>query len=151
MSEILQLTSEQRQDPASRKLQKRLAGEVTRLVHGADELEKAIATTAKLFANQNASADSLSVNDLETMEGVVKFGYPSEKINSGIDIVSFLAETGSFSSKGEARKMIQNGGVSLNRNKVEDPTMRVDRSTLLHEKYILIQKGKKNYFLVTVN
>jgi tyrosyl-tRNA synthetase len=85
------------------------------------------------------------------LEGVVTFEFSKERIINGMDVVSFLAETGSFSSKGEARKMIQQGGVSINRIKVEDIAMPVTRSFLLHEQYILIQKGKKNYYLVKTN
>ena len=147
--EIAALSAEHSRDPGSRVLQKKLAEEVTGFVHGSEELETAIATTAKLFSNQAQSAEELSAIDLEEMEGVVKFNFSGEKIKSGIDVVSFLAESGSFASKGEARKMIQNGGVSLNRKKVEDAAMMVNDSHLLHEKYILIQKGKKNYYLVT--
>jgi tyrosyl-tRNA synthetase len=68
----------------------------------------------------------------------------------GIDIVSLLANTGIFPSKGEARKTIQGGGVSINRKKIESVELKVDSSFLLHQRYILIQKGKKNYFLITV-
>jgi tyrosyl-tRNA synthetase len=124
-----------------------LAEEITLFVHGKDELEKAIETTKKLFANQTAAAETLTVDDLEGMEGVVKSDFEKIKL-PGIDVVSFLAETNIFSSKGEARKMIQGGGVSINRKKVEDIQMKVDDSLLLHEKYLLIQKGKKNYYLV---
>jgi len=148
--EIATLSAEHSRDPGSRVLQKKLAAEVTTFVHGSEELETAIATTAKLFSNQAQPAEELSAADLEEMEGVVKFNFPGEKIKTGIDVVSFLAESGSFASKGEARKMIQNGGVSLNRKKIEDPSLQVDGSYLLHEKYILIQKGKKNYYLVTI-
>jgi tyrosyl-tRNA synthetase len=73
----------------------------------------------KLFSNQTAPAETLSIEDLETMEGVVKFDYSRQKIKSGTDIVSVLAESGIFPSKGEARKMVQNGGVSINRKKVD--------------------------------
>ena len=104
--------------------------------------------TEKLFANQNAPASSLSEDDLQQMEGVVKINYSQEKINSGIDIISFLAETAVFASKGEARKMIQNGGVSINREKVSAADMQVSNSLLLHKKYLLVQKGKKNYYLI---
>jgi tyrosyl-tRNA synthetase len=149
--EIEDLLSKHQAQPEQRLLQKRLAEEVTTFVHGKEEYLKAIETTEKLFSNQTASADSLTVEDLETMEGVVKFDYSKEKIKSGTDIVSFLAESGIFTSKGEARKMVQNGGVSINRRKVENLQLTVDTSLLLHEKYLLVQKGKKNYYLVTVD
>jgi len=142
------LLEQHAQQPETRNLQKTLAREITVFVHGAEHYNKAIATTEKIFANQSAPIESLSVQDLEALDGVVTFEFPIEKILKGMDVVSFLAETGSFSSKGEARKMIQQGGVSINRIKVEDVAMPVTSSLLLHEQYILIQKGKKNYYLV---
>jgi len=146
--EIGTVLAEHTKDAGQRILQKKLAEELTTFVHGKSELEKAIETTNKLFASQNASADSLSVEDLEGMEGVIKFDYPLQKINDTIDVVSFLAEVAIFPSKGEARKMIQGGGVSINRNKISDISSKIDRSFLLHEKYILVQKGRRNYYLV---
>ena len=146
--EIGTVLAEHSKDASQRILQKKLAEELTTFVHGKSELEKAIETTNKLFASQNASADSLSVQDLEGMEGVIKFDYPLQKINDTIDVVSFLAEVAIFPSKGEARKMIQGGGVSINRNKISDISSKIDRSFLLHEKYILVQKGRRNYYLV---
>jgi tyrosyl-tRNA synthetase len=138
-------------NPAARLLQKTLAKEVTIFIHGEEEYNKAIETTEKLFSRQTATVESLSAEDLENMEGVIKFDYPKQKISNGIDIVSFLAETGSFSSKGEARKMIQNGGVSINRNKIDCISKEINTADLLHDKYVLIQKGRKNYYLVKVN
>jgi tyrosyl-tRNA synthetase len=146
--EVEAVLSDHKKDAAKRVLQKRLAEEITTFVHGKDELVKAIETTEKLFANQNATAENLSVEDLEGMEGVVKSDFAKEKIESGIDIVSFLAETNIFPSKGEARKTVQGGGVSINRKKVESEKLKVESSLLLHDTYILVQKGKKNYYLV---
>ena len=145
---IEQLVAAHRNDPARRELQKILAREITVFVHGTAEYEKAIETTEKLFSNQHAPAEALSVEDLEGMEGVVKFDFESGKIAGGIDIVTFLADSSIFSSKGEARKMVQQGGVSINRNKVADPGMKLASSLLLHDKYLLVQKGKKNFYLV---
>jgi tyrosyl-tRNA synthetase len=147
-AEIETILSEHSKDPGQRMLQKRLAEEITAFVHGKEELAKAIETTQKLFANQTAPAESLSIEDLEGMEGVVKSDFANDKIAGGIDVVSFLAETSIFPSKGEARKTVQGGGVSINRKKVENVQMTVDSSLLLHNKYILVQKGKKNYYLV---
>ena len=147
-AEINTLLEQHRQNPANRLLQKTLAKEVTIFIHGEEEYNKAIETTEKLFSRQTAPVESLSAEDLENMEGVIKFDYPKQKISSGIDIVSFLAETGSFSSKGEARKMIQNGGVSINRNKIDNISKEITVADLLHNKYVLIQKGRKNYYLV---
>jgi tyrosyl-tRNA synthetase len=145
--QIETLMKEHRNNPGSRELQKTLAQEITLFVHGKEEYRKALETTGRLFANQSVSAFSLSKEDLENMEGVIKFEFPMQKIQSGIDVVSFLAESGSFSSKGEARKMIQNGGVSINRNKVDDIARQLTGSDLLHNQYILVQKGKKTYYL----
>jgi tyrosyl-tRNA synthetase len=148
LGEIENVANDHQKDPGQRILQKKLAEEITAFVHGRDELEKALETTQKLFANQHASADTLSIADLEEMEGIIKSDFDRAKLNSGIDIVSFLAETNIFSSKGEARKTIQGGGISINRKKIDDAQMKIDGTLLLHEKYILIQKGKKNYYLV---
>jgi tyrosyl-tRNA synthetase len=148
--EINSTLEEHKKDAGKRILQKKLAEEVTKFVHGEDELKKAIETTEKLFANHNAPAESLSVEDLEGMDGIVKINFEKEKIINGIDIVSFLAEAAILSSKGEARKLVQGGGISVNRKKVEDVNMPVNSSLLLHEKYILVQKGKKNYYLVAI-
>ena len=148
--EIENLVVEHRSNAAERLLQKTLAREVTTFVHGAEEYEKAVATTEKLFANQTAPAESLSAEDLEGMEGVVKFDFSAEKIRAGIDVVSFLAEASIFPSKGEARKMVQQGGVSINRHKVTDVGTKMGEEMLLHGRYILVQKGKKNYYLVSV-
>lgn len=144
------LVHEHKMNPAARVLQKTLAQEITSFVHGKDEYEKAIETTHKLFANQNAPVESLSVEDLENLEGVVKSNFSKEKITAGIDIVSFLAETAIFDSKGNARKNVQGGGISINRKKVEAADFKIDASLLLHDKYILVQKGKKNYYLVQI-
>jgi tyrosyl-tRNA synthetase len=146
--EIESISNQHQADPSRRLMQRRLAEEITAFVHGKEELGKAIDTTKKLFADQNASAESLSIDDLEGMEGVVKSDFAKVKLNSGIDIVSFLAEANIFQSKGEARRTIQGGGISINRKKVTDVQMAIDNSLLLHNKYILVQKGRKNYYLV---
>ncbi|MBI1344048.1 MAG: tyrosine--tRNA ligase [Terrimonas sp.] len=147
-SEIDEMLAAHQADPGKRLLQKKLAEEVTVFVHGESELAKAIDTTEKLFEKQNAPAENLSIADLEGMEGVVKFDFAKERFTEGIDIVSFLAETSIFPSKGEARKTVQGGGVSINRNKVDDIQFKVDSRLLLHGIYLLVQKGKKHYFLV---
>jgi len=146
--EISHLIEEHHKDQSKRILQKRLAQELTVFVHGEEEYQKAIETTEKLFSQKNASAESLSVEDLKSMEGIVHIDYSKEKLQNGIDAVSFLAEANIFSSKGEARKMIQNGGVSINRQKINGVEEIINDKKLLHEKYLLVQKGKKNYFLV---
>lgn len=145
---IENLVATHQQDASKRILQKALAKEITIFVHGENEYTKAIETTEKLFANQSAAAEDLSEDDLNNMEGIVKIDYSADKITSGVDVVSFLAETNIFPSKGEARKNVQGGGVSINRKKVEGIDMKIESSLLLHNKYLLLQKGRKNYYLV---
>src|SRR5258708_3445868 len=147
---IHDLLRQQQEHPEARPLQKTLAREVTLFVHGEDGYQKALADTEKFFSNQSAPAESLSEEDLESIDGVARFDYPAAKIAQSVDIVTFLAETGIFSSKGEARKLVEGGGVSVNRKKVESVKLAVNDSLLLHGKYILVQKGKKSYYLVKV-
>lgn len=147
---IENLINTHKQAPGKRALQKTLAKEITVFVHGEHEYKNAVETTEKLFANQNKPVEEMSIDDLEGMEGVLKAAIPSSKISEGIDIVNLLAETNVASSKGEARKLVQGGGVSLNRNKINDFSLVINSGDLLHNKYLLLQKGKKNYFLVEV-
>ena len=146
--EIESLAAAHNQSPGDRIIQKKLAEEVTRFIHGDAELQKAIETTQKLFSTQQQPIESLSADDLEGMEGVIKVEVPLAQIKEGIDVVSLLANTGIFPSKGEARKTIQGGGVSINRKKVDSPTLSLSTSDLLHDHYLLVQKGKKHYYLV---
>lgn len=147
-NEIEHLINEHQSDRGKRLLQKRLAEELTLFVHGAEELEKALETTEKLFSQQKAPAESLSVEDLEGMEGIIKITISKNNLQAGVDITNFLADTKIFPSKGEARKMIQNGGISINRNKIESLQFTIDHSIFLHGEYLLVQKGKKHYYLV---
>ena len=137
------LSTQHRQDPGARHLQKTLARHITTFVHGEEGYRKALADTEKIFANQSAPAESLSEEDLESIEGIARFDFPLAKLKPAIDVVSFLAETGVIASKGEARKLILGGGISINRKKVETAQQPIDRSLLLHGKYILVQKGKR--------
>lgn len=145
---IDQLIDDHRKNAQDRLLQKTLAKEITIFVHGEEEYQKAVETTAITFGKKNAPAESLSLEDLERMDGVTKFEYELAKMQTGIDIVTFLAESKIFPSKGEARKMVQGGGVSINRKKVDDAQSTLNAALLLHGKYLLVQKGKKHYYLV---
>ena len=82
------------------------------------------------------------------MEGIVKIDMPKTDLAEGLDILSFLTNIQILPSKGEAKKMIQNGGIYINRKKVDDLHFSLNESLLLHEQYLLIQRGKKNYYLV---
>src|SRR5215217_4940985 len=111
--EIEALIKEHQNDASRRVLQKKLAEELTVFVHGKEEYEKAIETTEKLFSKQNLSIETLSLEDLEGIEGIIKIDIEKNKLEEGIDVVSFLANTQILPSKGEARKMVQNGGISI--------------------------------------
>lgn len=147
-SEIETLIAEHQKDAGKRILQKKLATEVTNFVHGATALEEALQATAKAFAEKEKPAEDLTIEDIEAMHGVTQIDFALEKINKGIDIVSLLAETGIEKSKGDARKMVQAGGISINRNKVEKIDLIIDSNFLLHHQYLLAQKGKKNHFVI---
>ncbi|MEO5943149.1 MAG: tyrosine--tRNA ligase [Ferruginibacter sp.] len=146
--EIENLIKDQQANAAERNLQKTLARELTVFVHGNEEYEKALETTQKLFTNQNADAETLSEEDLNNIEGLQKQDFAKQKIIDGIDATTLLTETNIFTSKGEAKKMIQNGGVSINRKKIDNPQQNIEASQLLHDKYLLVQKGRKNYYLL---
>ncbi len=146
--EIDGIIAEHKKDASKRILQKTLAKELTLFVHGVAEYEKAIETTQKLFDAKNASADSLSEEDLRSIEGIVKATLDKTVFENGIDVSTLFAEMGIFPSKGEAKKMIVSGGVSINRNKIDDPKLLIDKDMLLHNKFLLVQKGRRNYYLI---
>jgi tyrosyl-tRNA synthetase len=150
MEEIIALTDAHAADPGARQLQKRLAKEVTTFVHGEEECATAISTTEKLFS-VNAADNIRSMGEAEilaSMEGVPTFNVSMAELAAGLDVVSFLAGTGIFPSKGEARKTVQGGGVSVNREKVSDISRVLGTADLLADKYLLVTKGKKHHHLV---
>ncbi|MFN5334384.1 MAG: tyrosine--tRNA ligase [Bacteroidota bacterium] len=147
-SDIEPLIENHINNPGERLLQKKLAEELTRFVHGAEGLSQALETTQKLFSQQQMPAEALSKEDLEKMEGVTKIAIPKSNLTEGISLIQLLADTGILPSKGEARKMVTGGGISINRNKVEGADLIINTNHLLHDTFILVQKGKKNYYLL---
>jgi len=150
--EIETLIATHREAPHQRLLQRTLAEEITERVHSKEALTKAIAASEILFGN--ATEDVLRDLDEKTLlsvfNGVPQFEVTDSEINAGVGIVDFLSQnTQIFPSKGEARKMIQGNGVAINKSKV-DLEKEISRADLLNEKYILAQRGKKNYFLIIV-
>lgn len=134
-----------------RNLQKKLAEEITGFVHGKDALAKAIQATNLLFSKDTLQIiESLTKDELDaTLTGVPAVEISKEKIMSeNPDIVTFLADAAVFASKGEARKMVQGGGVSLNKQKISDVSVKIDLPLFINEKYLFVQKGKTNYYLV---
>jgi tyrosyl-tRNA synthetase len=152
--EIDQIIEEHRLQPHLRLLQRKLAGEVTLMVHSKEGLETAIEASDILFGK--GTTETLikldEVTFLSIFEGVPNFMVEKEIFDSGINIVDLLAEkTDVFPSKSEVKRMIKGGGVSLNKRRVDDESHTVSSIDLLNHKYILIQKGKKNYYLITIN
>lgn len=151
--EIDALVAEQAQDPGARPLQKRLAKEVTTMVHSAQDYEAAVEASQILFSNK--AAETLRKIDEDTLlavfEGVPTFEVSRQDIEEGIKLADLLVDRAAvFPSKGEMRKLAQQGGLSINKEKVSDAYAPASTDMLLNGKYILIQKGKKNYFLLVV-
>ncbi len=149
IEEIDALVQEHEAAPHLRALQKKLAEEVTILVHSAEDLKFAQQASDILFGK--ATTEALVTLDekqlLEVMEGVPQVTFSRAALKDGVDFVQFLADTGVFPSKGEARKMLQSGGISINKEKVEDAAVTLKEEHLLNDRYTLIQKGKKQYYL----
>ncbi len=146
------LITTHREAPHQRELQKALAREITILIHGEAEYEKAIEASGILFGN--ATAEALKKLDeqtfLQVFEGVPQYEVAREKLAGGMPFIDLCTtEAAVFPSKGEARKLIQGGGVSLNKEKISSVEAVVTPDELISEKYLLVQKGKKNYFLIT--
>jgi tyrosyl-tRNA synthetase len=133
-----------------RLLQKKLAEEVTSFVHSREDYEFALKASGILFNNDTTEILS-QLNEeqlLQVLDGVPSCEFSKESFEAGIDVVSFLAATSIFPSKGEARKMVQGGGVSINKMKVDSIEHMVTADALLNGKYLLVQKGRRNYNLV---
>ena len=150
--EIDALIAEHSADPGRRLLQKRLGEEVTCMVHSREDYDMAIEASNILFGR--ATKESLVRLDEATLlavfDGVPRFEVAKDQV-CGAKAVDLLAETTKcFASKGEMRKLVQGGGVSLNKEKLETPDRLVTADDLLDGKYLLVQRGKKNYFLIIV-
>ena len=145
------LIEEHRQDPGRRVLQKRLAEEVTIMVHSREALDMAIEASNILFGK--ATKEALEKLDeqtfLDVFDGVEKYEISRDQLGQpAIELFTTVAPV--FPSKGEMRKMVQGGGVSLNKEKLADQNRAVTADDLIDGKYLLAQKGKKNYYLITV-
>ena len=151
--EIEALVEEQAKDPGMRPLQKRLAKEITTMVHSADDYDMAVEASQILFSNK--AGEILHRIDestlLAVMEGVPQYEVSRQLIADGTKLADLLTDNAPvFPSKGEMRKMVQGGGVSINKEKISDAYAPVSSDMLLNDKYILVQRGKKNYFLIKV-
>ena len=150
--EIEAIEKEHAEAPHMRPLQKALAEELTVRVHSREDYDAAVEASQILFGKGTTETLKRLSEDmlLSVFEGVPQYEVPVEVVNTGTGILEFLAESTSiFASKGEARRMIKDNAVSVNKEKIKDDFV-VTNQDLLNSKYILVQKGKKNYFLVRV-
>ncbi len=151
--EIMALVEEQKADPGKRPLQKCLAKEITTMVHSAEDYETAVEASQMLFGNN--TAEILHKLDEETLlavlDGVPQYEVPRSAIEEGAKLADLLVDVAPvFPSKGELRKLAQQGGFSINKEKVQDVYAPVETCMLLNNKYILAQQGKKKYHLIVV-
>ena len=151
--EIAALVAEHKNAPHERRLQRRLAEEVTVMVHSREALQMAVEASAILFGN--ATKEMLSRIDEQTLlslfEGVPRFTIDRGLLQSGVQPLTLLAElTNIFPSKGEARKTIQANGLSMNKEKLTDIDRLIGLDSLIGDKYLIVQKGKKNYYCIIV-
>ena len=149
--EIDALVAEQQAAPHLRPLQKRLAKEVTIMVHSEADYNAAVEASGILFGN--ATSEALKKLDEDTLlsvfEGVPQFEVSKAEIEAGVKVVDLFTEKAAvFPSKGEMRKLVQGGGVSLNKEKLAAPDQEITAADLLDGKYLLVQRGKKNYYLL---
>ena len=152
-AEVLALTEEHRAAPHLRVLQRRLAQEVTTMIHSRAEWQKAVEASKILFGG---GAQALREVDEKTLmdvfEGVPQFGVGVSELGNGVSFSSLTTELAAiFASKGELRRLVQGGGISLNGEKVADPERLVGTGDLISGRYLLVQKGKKNYYLLIVS
>lgn len=136
--------------PHQRLVQKALAKDITIRTHNQESYETAIKTSDLLFGNGSIEfLDSLDHEEvLDVFEGIPQYKIAKSTLEGGLNIVDLLTEASVFPSKGEARKMIQGGGVSLNKEKAQDAEQLIVSKDLINYRYLLFQKGKKNYFLI---
>ncbi len=151
LEEIESLIAKHAEAPHMRLLQKRLAEEVTVMVHSRQDYETAVEASNILFGN--ATSEALKKLDEDTLlavfEGVPMFEVSRDELAGGVKVVDLLVEKAAvFPSKGEMRKLVQGGGVSLNKEKLASFDQMITSADLLNGKYLIVQKGKKNYYLV---
>ncbi|MBL7930828.1 MAG: tyrosine--tRNA ligase [Bacteroidia bacterium] len=152
-AETESMIAEHEKDPGKRLLQKALAKELTSIVHSLEDYDSAVETSNILFTGGMKELSQLDeATFLDVFDGVQQFSVQRSDIEKGTGVLDLLAEkTKVFPSKGEARKMVQGGGVSINKEKVENLDLIINTEHLIKNKYLIIQKGKKNYYLCSFN
>jgi len=152
--EIEEIVTEHNKAPHERLLQKRLAEEVTVMVHSRSDFDGAVEASQILFGKGTTESLKKMTEStfLSVFEGVPVFDVKMEILLNGVSIADLCAEhTQVFTSKGELRRLVQGGGLSLNKEKIENPDAIIPKESLLNDKYLLVQKGKKNYYLIRVS
>ncbi len=148
------LINEHNKSPHKRKLQSILAKELTTMIHSKKEYLKALEASDILFNNKGTTETLSKIDEktfLDVFSGVPKFEISKIDIENKINIIDFLSEkTKIFESKGESRRFIKGGGLRINKQKINSDKIFIDKENLINEKYILVQKGKKNYFLINI-
>lgn len=147
--QITELIAQHKGNEHQRILQKKLAEELTCFVHSKNDYEFAVKASSILFSNDTAHTLKELTEDqlLQVMEGVPSVEMEKDKLN-GLDLVTLLADTKILPSKGEAKKMLAGGGIFINKEKINSVDEKISTDQLLNHKYLLIQKGKKNYYLL---
>jgi len=145
-AEITELDRQTAQEPEKRVAQKKLAEEVTRLVHGEEALQNAIRASQAMFGGDLAGLDDATLEDV--FSEVPSSEFPRPYLNADKFLADVLVECGLFKSKGEVRRLVQNGGLYLNNQRVESPDTKLTEQCLCSERIAVIRKGKKNYHLL---
>jgi tyrosyl-tRNA synthetase len=149
--EIAAIEEEQAAAAHLRPLQKRLAKEITTMVHSKEDYEAAVEASGILFGN--ATSEALKKLDEEMLlavfDGVPQFEVSRDALSAGVKAIDLFTEKAAvFASKGEMRKLVQGGGISINKEKLTDAETVINSSSLLNDRYLLVQRGKKNYYLL---
>lgn len=147
VSEIDQLLQQHRSAPEQRLAQKKLAEQMTNLVHGPEATQQALAASQALYGNSSDKLDAATIDAL-TAQGVGSITIPASRLETGLGIADACVETGLAKSKGEARRLIQGGGVYVNNVKVSDPATMLKSADLIADTAIILRGGKKNYRLI---
>ena len=150
---IAALVAEHSEAPHMRILQKSLAEEITAMVHSKEDLENAIAASSILFG-KSTSEDLKKLDEktfLDVFDGVPQAELPKSELDGGLDMIGALAaKTGFLGSNGEARRELKQNSISVNKEKVKEDFL-ITSSDIINSKYVLLQRGKKNYFVLVIN
>ncbi|MBT4290793.1 MAG: tyrosine--tRNA ligase, partial [Deltaproteobacteria bacterium] len=146
MEEIAELEAQVKNEPYKRAAQKKLAEEVTRTVHGQDTLDKVLKASQVLFGAAIEDLDDSTIANI--FKDVPSTLQDKKVLESGWNLIDALVETKACKSKGQARKLVQSGGVYVNNNQQKDTELQLTHESMASESYLILRTGKKNYYLV---